>query len=117
MESEGFDLDRDAVTEEAAAKPSTSTESGDGKGTAVTSSEGTAGGSSAEGADVVPVVPEDDVARGLREAAEWKAKGNEKYLAKDYEGALHFYEAALEGWSWSLRLGEPIVIFLDWPNL
>ena len=33
----------------------------------------------------------------LKDAAEWKDKGNQLYLSKDYLGALEMYDTALKG--------------------
>jgi hypothetical protein len=73
MAYEGFDLDRDAIEE-------------------------VPDGVDIPAEAVVAETPtEDPTACRLREAAEWKDKGNQLYLIKDFLGALEMYDTALEG--------------------
>lgn len=73
MANEGFDLDRDAIEE-------------------------VPGGVEIPAeAVVIDSPPEGDTERRLREAAEWKDKGNQLYISKDFLGALEMYDTALEG--------------------
>jgi len=81
----GFDLDRDALVEPAPPCEEASPPAD--------------GATPPEAPVEVPAeaAPEDETARRLREAGEWKEKGNAAYLLKDYAAALTFYDTALEG--------------------